>query len=382
MIYVFDYETLKLLWWAIVGVLLVGFAILDGFDLGVGMLLPFVARTDTERRVLLNSVGPTWEGNQVWFITTGGAVFAAWPLVYATAFSGFYVALILTLFALFFRPVGFDYRSKVADPRWRNAWDWGLFIGGFVPTLIFGVAFGNLLLGVPFHFDGDQRVYYTGSFFGLLNPFGLAAGVVSVAMLTMHGALYLQLRTEGAIQARAIFAARLAGAVLVVTFAAAGYWIATRIEGFQIVSMPPADSSFVPSAKVVERLPAGWLHNYSKHPWMVAAPLAVFGATLLALAASAMRRTISAFVLSCIAVACVVLTAGFALFPFIMPSSSDPASSLTVWDSVSSRRTLQVMFWAVVIFMPIIIVYTSWVYRVMRGKVTEQHVKDGGHSLY
>jgi cytochrome d ubiquinol oxidase subunit II len=382
MIYVFDYATLKLIWWAFVGVLLIGFAILDGFDLGVGVLLPFVGRSDDERRVVLNSVGPTWEGNQVWFITAGGAVFAAWPLVYATAFSGFYVALMLTLFALFIRPVGFDYRSKVTDPRWRSAWDWGLFVNGVVPSLVFGVAFGNLLLGVPFHFDGDQRVFYTGSFLGLLNPFGLIAGIVSLAMLTMHGGFYLQLRTEGAVQARAIRGARLAAVVFIAAFAAAGYWVATGLNGFQIVTMPPPDSSFVPSAKTVETLPTGWLHNYSKHPWTIAAPLAVFGATLLALIASALRRPAFAFVLSCVAVAGVILTAGFALFPFIMPSSSDPASSLTVWDAVSSHRTLQIMFWVVVIFLPMIIVYTSWVYRVMRGKVTVQHVKDGSHSLY
>src|SRR6516165_921644 len=186
-----DYETLKVIWWLFIGVLLIGFAVTDGFDLGIGTLLPFLGRNDEERRVMLNSVGPTWEGNQVWFITAGGAIFAAWPVVYATAFSGFYVALILTLFALFFRPVGFEYRSKLADPRWRNAWDWALFVGGAVPALIFGVAFGNLLQGVPFHFDADQRVFYTGSFWGLLNPFALLAGVVSLAMLAMHGAIFL-----------------------------------------------------------------------------------------------------------------------------------------------------------------------------------------------
>jgi cytochrome d ubiquinol oxidase subunit II len=382
MIYVFDYATLKLIWWLVVGLLLVGFAILDGMDLGVGTLLPFVGRSDDERRVVLNTVGPTWEGNQVWFITAGGATFAAWPLVYAAAFSGFYVALILVLFALFLRPVGFDYRSKVADPRWRSAWDWGLFVGGTVPALVFGIAFGNLLLGVPFHFDGDQRVFYTGSFWGLLNPFGLLAGVVSLALLSMHGALWLQLRTEGAVHARAILAARIAGAIFIVAFAAAGVWISTGIDGFQIVSMPPADAAFVPSAKTVERLPAAWLHNYAKHPWTVAAPLAGIGGALLALLASSRRRAGLAFVLSSLAVGGVVLTAGFALYPFIMPSSSDPASSLTVWDAVSSRRTLQIMFWAVVIFVPLIVVYTSWVYRVMRGKVTEGHVREGGHSLY
>jgi len=382
MIYVFDYATLKLIWWGVIGLLLVGFAILDGFDLGTGVLLPYVGRSDDERRVVLNAVGPTWEGNQVWFITAGGATFAAWPLVYATAFSGFYIALIIALFALFLRPVGFDYRSKVADPRWRRAWDWGLCIGGAVPALVFGVAFGNLLVGVPFHFDGDQRVFNTGAFIGLLNPFSLGAGIVSLALLTMHGGLYLQLRTDGVVQARAVRAARIAGIVFMAAFAAAGFWVATGLDGFHIITMPPADSAFVPAAKTVERLPGGWLFNYAKHPWTIAAPLTAFGATILALVASARRHAGFAFILSCAGVAGVLLTAGFALFPFIMPSSSAPASSLTVWDAVSSHRTLQVMFWAVVLFLPLIILYTSWVYRVMRGKITEQHVRDGGHALY
>jgi cytochrome d ubiquinol oxidase subunit II len=382
MIYIFDYATLKLIWWGVVGVLLVGFAILDGFDLGIGILLPFVGRSDGERRVMLNSIGATWEGSQVWFITAGGATFAAWPIVYATSFSGLYIALIVTLFALFLRPAGFDYRSKIADRRWRNAWDWVIFVNGLVPSLIFGVAFGNLLLGVPFHFDAEQRSFYTGTFFGLLNPFALVAGLVSVAMLTMHGGIYLQLRTEGAVQSRAILAARLAGVVLLAAFVAAGFWVSMGIDGYQIVSMPPADSSFLPTAKTVERLPAGWLHNYSKLPWTVTAPLAAVGATIVALVASALSRAVLAFVMSSIAVAGVLLTAGFALFPFIMPSSSNPAHSLTLWDSVSSYKTLQVMFWTVPIFVPIILLYTGWVYRVMRGKVTEQQVRDGGPSMY
>ncbi len=382
MIYLFDYATLKLIWWLLVGALLVGFAILDGFDLGVGTLLPFVARTDTERRVALNTVGPTWEGNQVWFITAGGATFAAWPLVYATAFSGFYVALILTLFALFFRPVGFDYRSKVENPRWRSFWDWGIFAGGTIPALVFGVAFGNLLLGVPFHFDAEQRVYYTGSFLEMLNPFGLLAGIVSVSMLAMHGAAFLVLRTEGVIQARARRAGRIAAAIFLVAFAAGGVAVATMIDGYRITMMPPADASFVPLAKTVLRARGAWLDNYSLHPWTLLAPLAAFAGAFSAQLASARRHAGAAFVLSSIAVAGVVLTAGFALFPFIMPSSSDPASSLTVWDAVSSRRTLQVMFWGTLIFLPIVLAYTAWAYHVTRGKVTERHVREGGHGLY
>jgi cytochrome d ubiquinol oxidase subunit II len=382
MIYLFDYATLKLVWWLIVGLLLVGFAVLDGMDFGIGTLLPFVARTDDERRVVLNTIGPTWEGNQVWLLTAAGAIFAAWPLAYAAAFSGFYIAMILTLFALFLRPVGFDYRSKVSDPRWRSAWDWGIFVGGTVPVLVFGIAFGNLFLGVPFHFDGEQRVFYTGSFAGLLNPFGLLAGAVSLALFSMHGALYLQLRTEAAVRSRAIVAARIAGVLFVIAFATAGAWIGNGIEGYRIVAMPAENAAFVPLAKTVEKMPGAWLYNYAKHPWTVTAPLAGFAGALLALLASWQRRPGLAFALSSVAVAGTVLTAGFALFPFILPSSSHFASSLTVWDAVSSKRTLQIMFWGAVIFVPLILAYTGWVYRVMRGTITESHVRERGHSLY
>jgi len=379
---IFDYDTLKVIWWLFVGVLLIGFAVTDGFDMGVGTLLPFLGKSDEERRVIINSVGATWEGNQVWFITAGGATFAAWPLVYATAFSGFYWALLLVLYALFFRPVGFDYRSKVDDPRWRNAWDWGLFVGGAVPALVFGVAFGNLLLGVPFHFDNDMRVFYTGSFLALLNPFGLLAGVVSLAMLVMHGAIYLQLRSEGEIAARARKAVRIAAIVLVAAFALAGIWIATGIDGYRIVSMPSADIAFTPLAKAVAKAPGAWIANYAAYPWMIVAPVIGFGGAVLAVLFSSGNRPAAGFVASALSVTGVVLTAGFSLFPFIMPSSSDPRSSLTVWDAVSSHRTLQVMFWVVVVFLPIVLAYTAWVYRVLRGKITVESIRKDRYTAY
>jgi len=382
MIYVFDYETLKLIWWVFIGVLLIGFAVTGGFDLGVGALLPFLGRTDDERRVVINSIGPTWEGNFVWFITAGGALFAAWPLVYATAFSGFYIALILTLFALIVRPVGLDFRGKFADARWRAVCDWAVFAAGAVPALIFGVAFGNLLQGVPFHFDADQRIFYTGSFIALLNPFALLAGIVSLSMLVMHGALFLQVRTDSFVQARAMRAARLAGLVFIVAFALAGVWVATGIEGYRIVTMPNADTSFIPLAKTVERTAGGWLGVYRAQPWAMLAPIAAFGGAVLALLASGLRRAALAFVASGVAVAGVVLTAGFAMFPFVMPSSSSLASSLTVWDAVSSKRTLQIMFWVVVLFLPIILIYTTWVYRVVRGTMTAQQFQDPSRIHY
>ncbi len=378
----FDYLTLKIIWWVFVGVLLIGFAVMGGFDLGVGTLLPFVARTDEQRRVLLNAVGPTWEGNQVWLITAGGALFAAWPLVYAAAFSGFYWAMLLVLFALFFRPVGFEYRSKIADPRWRSAWDWGLFVGGFVPALVFGVAFGNLLQGVPFHYDDFLRPYYTGSFWGLLNPFALLAGIVSVTMLIMHGAVYLQMRTEGEINARVRKVVRIFSIAFMVAFALAGIWQAFGIDGYRIVSMPDPGAALSPLAKKVEVSAGAWMQNYSTCGYTVLAPILAFAGGILALLLSGAHRPGLAFVGSAAALAGVILTAGFAMFPFVIPSSTDPNGSLTVYDAVSSHRTLNLMFLAVVVFLPIVLAYTSWVYRVMRGKVTEEGVKKETHTAY
>ncbi len=377
----FDYSTLKIIWWLLVGVLLVGFAIMDGHDMGVGTLLPFVGRNDLERRVVINTVGPHWDGNQVWFITGGGAIFAAWPLVYATAFSGFYWAMLVVLWALFFRPVGFDYRSKIDNPTWRSVWDWGLFIGGAVPPLIFGVAFGNLLLGVPFQFDAYLTSTYTGSFWQLLNPFALLTGVVSTAMITMQGGSYLAHRTEGIIQARTARATIGAAVVMILAFVAAGVWLQS-IDGYRITSVVNGSAMPDPLSKTVVREAGAWMANYGQQPliWVLPA-LGVLGAALTAVLV-AMRRTLSAFVTSSLAIVGVIGTAGASMFPFVMPSSTSLASSLTVWDSVSSQMTLGIMFWATMIFMPLIIIYTSWAYSVMRGKVTAAYIKENDHAAY
>ena len=379
----FDYATLKVLWWLLVGVLLIGFAVMDGHDMGVGTLLPFVGRGDEERRVVINTVGPHWDGNQVWFITGGGAIFAAWPLVYATAFSGFYWAMLAVLWALFFRPVGFDYRSKIHNATWRSTWDWGLFIGGAVPPLIFGVAFGNLLQGVPFHFDNYLISTYTGSFWALLNPFALLSGVVSSAMITLHGAVYLSHRTEGAVQARAQNAALGAAVVMVLAFVGAGFWLHSgAIPGYAISSAIDPAALPDPLAKTVVRSADAWWANYARWPAMWALPvLGIVGALGAALLTRA-GATLTAFVVSALAIAGVIGTAGGAMFPFVMPSSTDLNSSLTVWDSVSSHLTLSLMFFATLIFMPIIVFYTSWAYRVMRGKVTVAHIQANEHTAY
>ncbi|ACT49779.1 cytochrome d ubiquinol oxidase subunit II [Methylovorus glucosotrophus] len=379
---IIDYQTLKLVWWLFVGVLLIGFAIMDGFDMGVTTLLPFLGKTDDERRVIINSVGPVWEGNQTWLITAGGAIFAAWPLVYAAAFSGLYVALLLVLFALFFRPVGFDYRSKMESPAWRNGWDWALFVGGFVPSLVFGVAFGNLLLGLPFHYDDTLRSFYTGSFWALLNPFALLCGLVSLTMLLMHGAIYLQLRTEGIVQKRAARAARISGITCAILFALAGLWLAAGIEGYRLLQIPDVNSAINPLHKTVEKVAGAWLSNYSTYPWMTLAPTVGFAGIALALLSAAKKWERCAFVFSSLALAGIILTAGFSMFPFIMPSSTDPVSSLTLWDAVSSKKTLGIMFIVTLIFLPLILIYTSWVFRVLRGKITVQHIRDNSHTAY
>jgi cytochrome d ubiquinol oxidase subunit II len=374
----FDYEVLRLTWWALLGLLLSGFAIMDGFDLGVAMLFRFVARNDDERRVLLETIEPVWEGNQVWFILGGGAIFAAWPLLYATSFSGFYMAMFLVLLALILRPVSFVFRGKLMSASWRNTWDWTLFVSGLVPSLVFGVAFGNYLLGVPFHFDTSLRVTYEGGFFALLNPFAVLCGLVSIAMLIMHGGSYLALKTESPLNERAVTTARWSAMLFVVLFSAAGVWLATHVDGYRITSVIDPNAPSNPLNKQVVIDAGAWLDNYGRYPWMLLAPILAYLGALLALV-SVRRAPGLAFIGSALTAAATICTAGFSAFPFLLPSSSNPGSSLTVWDASSSRDTLFNMLIAAIIFVPLILVYTSWVFRVLRGKVSIKDLHDGAY---
>ncbi|CDF83484.1 Cytochrome d ubiquinol oxidase subunit 2 [Pseudomonas knackmussii B13] len=377
-----DYETLKIIWWVLIGVLLIGFALTDGFDMGAMALLPFVAKQDHERRVAINTIAPHWDGNQVWFITAGGALFAAWPMVYATAFSGLYWAMLLVLFALFCRPVGFDYRSKLEDPRWRNVWDWALFVGGFVPALVFGVAFGNLFQGLPFNLDDMMRPSYHGSFFALLNPFALLAGVVSLSMLCLHGGAWLMLRTDGELAERSASAARLCALVYLVAFIGAGAWVSFGMHGYSLVSAVDGNAVLNPLHKEVALDNAGWLANYHKQPLTMLAPaLGILGG-LIALGAASGRRGGLAFLGSALAIIGTICTAGFALFPFVFPSSENLAASLTLWDAVSSHKTLGIMFGVACVFVPIILCYTLWGYVRMWGRLSRKHIDANPHGLY
>ena len=378
----FDYEVLRFIWWVLIGVLLIGFAVTDGFDMGVGILVRIIGKTDTERRVMINSIAPHWDGNQVWLITAGGALFAAWPMVYAAAFSGFYVAMILVLSALFFRPVGFDYRSKLESSRWRNMWDWGIFIGSFVPAVVFGVAFGNLLQGVPFHMDEYMRLFYTGNFFQLLNPFGLLAGVVSLTMLVTQGATYLQMRTSGEIHLRARAAAQISTLVMAVFFLLGGIWLVKGIDGYVITSTLNTMAESNPMRKEVAHQAGAWLINFNKYPLLWALPALGVVLPLFTVLFSRMSKDALAFVTSSLTIACVILTAGVTMFPFVMPSSTVPNISLTMWDATSSLLTLQVMTVVAAIFVPIVLGYTSWSYYKMFGRLDKNFVENNKHSLY
>lgn len=374
-------ELLQVCVWVLVGTVLCILACTMGFDLGVGTLLPFIAKNDNERRVVINSVGPTWDGNQVWLIFGGGAVFACWPMVYATAFSSLYIALMLVLWSLFLRPVGFEYRNKIDNPKWRSVWDWGLFIGSFVPALVFGVAFGNLLLGLPFHFDASLRSDYTGGFFNLLSPFAVLVGLVSVAMLVTHGSTFLQIRSGGIIQKRASKISRISAIIYVVLFALAGLWIAFGIEGFHAVALS-AKPLAKPFNSQVQRVVGAWLDNYSLHPWMIIAPIMGFLGAFITIFSSDGHKHKSAFLGSILLVAGTVLTAGVSLFPFVVPSSSFYNESLTIWNATSSFYSLATFIIAVAVFLPIVIFYTQWVYRKLWHRVDENMVKDNKHVLY
>lgn len=377
-----DYAVLRVIWWVLLGTLLIGIAVMDGFDFGIGMLLHQVAKTDEERRIVINTIGPIWEGNQVWLILGGGAIFAAWPMLYAVSFSGFYLAMLLVLLGLILRPVGFKFRSKIKHVKWRNFWDACLFIGGFLPALIFGVALGNVLQGVPFYFDQTLRVFYLGSFWGLLNPFALLCGMVSVAMLCMHGAAFLCIKTTGIIHLRSQRYVYIFATATIILFALAGYAVAHWVPGYTYKSIPIPNGPSNPLYKEVSMYVGAWLINYVKYPVSLVLPLLGFittAATPMLIKHGCNR---CAWVSSALAIAGIVGTVGSSMFPFLLPSTTNPNMSLTVWDASSSHTTLFLMLVVTAIFLPIIILYTSWIYYVLRGKVTSDYINSNSSTVY
>jgi len=375
-----DYELLKLIWWGLVAFMVIGFVVMDGFDLGIGILLPFLAKTDDERRVLLNSVGPTWEGNQVWLIAGAGALFAAWPVVYAAAFSTLYVPFMFLLFGLFLRPVGFDYRSKLTSPTWRKNWDRALFIGGLLPTIMLGGTLGFMIQGSPFRFDNEMHIFY--GEFHLNLPLLLSTMVMSIILLVLHGAAFLQTKTEGILRKRAQQTVHIFAYLSVVIMVLVAIITAKTVTGYNIAEQISPNTLITPLMKTVVIAEHGWLENYYQNPLLCIIPLLALLMPILTLIFNQRNRSIAAFLATGSTCAFMLLTVGSALFPFVLPSSLDPTSSITLWDGTSSKLTLLIMLGIVLFMMPVNLFYTSWVYRVMRGKVTTQQINDNGHGLY
>lgn len=374
------YLALKLIWWLLLGVLLMGLAVMVGMDMGVGTLLRFVGRTNDERRVAINIIGPHWDGNQVWFILGGGAIFAAWPLVYATAFSGLYIVMLVLLWSMIVRPLAFEYRSKQDSDRWRDAWDWCFFISGVVPMLVFGAAIGNMLQGVPFNFDWRLTSYYTGSFISLFNPFALLCGALSVAMSIYMGGAILMNGSEEPVHGRARRAALVGGLVALVLFTIGGIWV-HWIDGYVLVRGPDPIAPQTPLHQTVERATGAWLGNFRAHPVLWLVPGLTYLGLLLGLWSLSRHRSTWGWWLGALAWIGILGTVGAAMFPFLMPSSTHPSHSLTVWNSGSSERTLGWMLGFTLVFMPLIVWYTSWAFWVMRGKVTPARVSSSEHAL-
>ncbi|MGD7706250.1 cytochrome d ubiquinol oxidase subunit II [Microlunatus sp. Y2014] len=334
-----DISTLQFVWFALVAVLFVGYFVLEGFDFGVGMLLPVLARDERERRVMINTIGPHWDGNEVWVLVAGGAMFAAFPEWYATVFAGFYLPLLLILLALIVRGVAFEYRGKRDDPRWRRNWDWCIIVGSTVPAVLWGVAFGNIVAGLPLNADHD----ITGGLLDLLNPFALLAGVVTTTVFLTHGALFIALKTVGDIRVRA---RRLAGRV--------GLVAAVALVGFAI-----------------------WFNLAHAHTTLVWATTAGAAVALVgALLANRVGREGWAFAGTAVTTAAAVATLFLGLFPYLLPATNDPANSLTVVNGSSSPYTLMIMTWAAAIATPVVIGYQVWTYWVFRKRIGVQHLPE------
>ncbi len=374
------YVIIKLIWAVILCVLFIGLGLMVGMDMGVGILLRFVGKNDIERRTTLNIIGPHWEGNQVWFILGAGAIFAAFPTLYATAFSVFYVVMILMLFSMILRPVAFEYRSKIDQGFWRTSWDWIFLISGFFPMFVCGAAFGNILQGVGYHFIWNGQYFQDESFWSyLINPFAILCGLLSVSLSIFQGGMMLMIRSEDPIYSRAKKYATMAAIVATCLFIVGGIWI-FQIKGFVLASGDPAMSPNPLFGQHVITYKGAWLHNYYDYPILWSLPiwgiLCMLGAVLMAQS----NKPACGWWIGLGIWIGVIGTVGAAMFPFFMPSTTAPDQSLTIWNSCGSLYGLICMAILVCIFVPIILSYTSWCFYVMRGKVKTASIIKDHHS--
>ncbi len=379
-----DYVFLKIIWWFLIGFVLMIYATTAGYDSGVTMIMPFL-RSETDRRVVLNTSAPVWDGNMTWIVFAGGGLFVIWPVVYATAFSGLYAAMLCILWTLFFRPTGFDYRGKIQSHAWRRFWDLGLLVSGGVPVFVFGVAMGNCLLGFPFHFDPITfRDFYTGNFGDLLSGFGILTGIVAVLMVLMHGSAYIQRRTEDHLRELAHKLFHLFALLVLITFTLAGLLVSYSVKGYTLVSYPP-NATLHPLNNVVTQGVGAWISSYMIYPWKFFPPIITYVSLLLSLWSNHRRAIVATFWFSAIAVGGIIGTAGVTLFPFLMPSSTFPSQSLTVWNSTSSQYALNIMFYVGVVLLFIILGYKIFAFNTIWSKkktITARDLEENEHTFY
>lgn len=372
------YIVLKVIWWLLLGVLLMGVGIMIGQDMGIGTSLRYLGRTDHERRAVLNMIGPHWDGNQVWFVLGGGALFAAFPTVYATLFSGLYIVMLILLWAMIVRPLGFEYRGKMPNEGWRKRWDMALFISGFVPMLVFGTAVGNALMGFPFRFnDLMQSFYPTGfGFYTLFNPFSvIICGLMAIALSLYQAGAMVSLRGEGIIAERSRRMMRIAAAAALVIFTVGGIWL-SQLTGYAPSGEVDPAMAANPLASSAALGKGIWLDNFFNHPALFIVPIIVYVALLAGLFFSAARHEKLAWWSGAVAWMATIGTVGAAMFPMLAPSYANVDQSLTVWNSTSSLRTLSWMLGFTLVFIPLIVFYTGWAFRVMRGKVSAEDIAE------
>lgn len=380
----FEYEFLKIAWWLIIGGVLMVYASTAGFDAGVTMYMPFL-RDEMDRRVVLNTSAPTWDGNLTWIVFAGGGLFTVWPAVYGTAFSGMYAALLVILYSLFLRPPGYEYRNKIDNATWRKMWDWGLFLSGVIPVFVFGVALGNCFLGFPYYFDPHTyREFYTGDFWGLLSPYALLSGVISVLMVLMHGSVYLQRRTIGHLRKLAFKVHVISACLLLIGFTVSGLLLMKTMIGYKLISSA-ANPTLEPLKNVVQSGVGYWIQTYDQYPWKYLAPVVAYAGIFESLWAAYYGWVTTAFWASCFAVGGIVGTAGATLFPFLMPSSTHPNQSLTIWNASSSQYALNMMLYVGVVLLIIILGYKIFAFNTIWGKksvLTADDIKNDDHSFY
>ncbi len=379
-----DYNFLQIIWWVLIGIVLIIYATTAGYDAGVTMIMPFL-RHETDRRVVLNTSAPVWDGNMTWIVFAGGGLFVVWPVVYSTAFSGCYAAMLCILWAFFFRATGFDYRGKINKHLWRRFWDIGLFVSGALPVFIFGLLLGNCLLGMPFHFDAKTfRSFYSGNFGQLFSFFSVLTAIISVVMTLMHGAAYIQRRTESHLREMAHKLFYVFSVLILISFTIAGFWVAYQIKGYVLVSSA-ANPTLYPLDNVVTQNTGAWIKSYLTYPWKFYPPVIAYLSLFLALWANYRRRIVLCFWASAIAIGGIIATAGATLFPFIMPSSTHINESLTVWNATSSQYALNVMLYVGVVLLAIILCYKIFAFHTLWSRkktITRADIEGNDPSYY